>query len=245
MNKIREYFIGDIIASNDDVFERARAIMLLRFCFMFIIIFLLPVFSDIMLGYKKATIIHSIAFIVISIFPFLVKQQKNLDRSINVFFTISWFVSTLVFMSLNPAQLHMIGVCWSVFFLVLGALLLRGVVRILFCCFLNWLPMTYVAINGELKGALTWEWIEEKGAEHPPLALMLIPIGLLMYAVWTHTVTIQYAKQTINHQKKIIEEKNKDILDSIRYARRIQNALLPSEKYIDKEMKKNKNDKAE
>lgn len=94
--------------------------------------------------------------------------------------------------------------------------------------------MLYVIINGNLNGVLTWEWIAEKDAENPPVALMLIPIGLLMYAVWTHTITIQYAKQTINQQKKIIEEKNKDILDSIRYARRIQNALLPSEKYIDK-----------
>jgi len=242
LNKLREYFIGDIIRSNDDVFETARAIMLLRFCFMFIIIFLLPVISDMMLGYKKATIIHSLAFLVISFFPFVVKSQKNLDRSIITFFSISWLVSLLVFMSLNPTHLHLIGVCWSVFFLVLGTLLLRGFARIFFCCFFNWLPISYVIINAQLNGALTWDWIVEKGAENPPLALMLIPICLLMYAVWTHTITIQYAKQTINQQKKIIEEKNKDIIDSIRYARRIQNALLPSDKYIDKEMKKNKND---
>jgi len=41
----------------------------------------------------------------------------------------------------------------------------------------------------------------------------------------------------------IIEEKNKDILDSIRYAKRIQNSLLPTEVYIEnalnRVMKKN------
>ncbi len=35
-------------------------------------------------------------------------------------------------------------------------------------------------------------------------------------------------------QKEIIEEKNKDITDSIYYARRIQRSLLPPEKYIQK-----------
>ena len=39
-------------------------------------------------------------------------------------------------------------------------------------------------------------------------------------------------------QKEIIEEKNKDITDSILYARRIQQSLLPTMKYIDKNLKR-------
>lgn len=35
----------------------------------------------------------------------------------------------------------------------------------------------------------------------------------------------------IEYQKQIVEEKNKDITDSIRYAQRIQNAILPSAQY--------------
>lgn len=41
-------------------------------------------------------------------------------------------------------------------------------------------------------------------------------------------------KQIIEHQKKFVEEKQKEILDSIYYARRIQKSLLPTEKYIEK-----------
>ena len=36
----------------------------------------------------------------------------------------------------------------------------------------------------------------------------------------------------IEEQKLLVDEKNKDILDSIHYAQRIQNSLLPTEKYI-------------
>lgn len=39
-------------------------------------------------------------------------------------------------------------------------------------------------------------------------------------------------------QKQIIEQKNKEITDSINYANKIQQSILPNEKYIDKEIKR-------
>ena len=42
----------------------------------------------------------------------------------------------------------------------------------------------------------------------------------------------------IQLQKEEVEEKNKHITDSIHYAKRIQDALLPSEKYINRSLKK-------
>ena len=45
-------------------------------------------------------------------------------------------------------------------------------------------------------------------------------------------------KLVIEKQKHLVEEKQKEILDSIHYARRIQTALLPTEKFIDKTLKR-------
>jgi len=42
---------------------------------------------------------------------------------------------------------------------------------------------------------------------------------------------IEEQKQTVEHQKHIVEEQNKDITDSIRYAERIQQAILPPDKF--------------
>ncbi|MGZ3864290.1 MAG: tetratricopeptide repeat protein [Bacteroidia bacterium] len=42
----------------------------------------------------------------------------------------------------------------------------------------------------------------------------------------------------IQRQKEIVEEKQKEILDSINYASRIQRAILPSDKYIENNMKR-------
>jgi hypothetical protein len=45
-----------------------------------------------------------------------------------------------------------------------------------------------------------------------------------------HTVKVRTAE--IEKQKHLIEEKQREIIDSIKYAQRIQNALITSEKYI-------------
>lgn len=43
-------------------------------------------------------------------------------------------------------------------------------------------------------------------------------------------------KLIIEEQKEMVEEKQKEVLDSIRYAKRIQKSLLPTEKYISKNL---------
>lgn len=44
----------------------------------------------------------------------------------------------------------------------------------------------------------------------------------------------QKANAIISHQKELVEQKQKEILDSIHYARRIQKSLMPTENYIQK-----------
>ncbi len=240
MNKLRNYFIGHILKKTDDAFEEARAILLLRFSLMFCIVFLLPVISDIALGYNKALIVHSFAVFTLLQFPFIIKYQQNIDKSINLFFTIALVISCIIFLMIKPESPHPIGISWTIFFLVLSAFLQRGKMRILFCGFLNWLPLFYVIINEKLKGALTWEPIVQKGAENPPIFLTLIPISLTVYVAWLNTIAIEQARQTITKQKQLIDEKNKDMTDSIKYARHIQNSLLPTDKYINRVLSKKK-----
>ena len=49
---------------------------------------------------------------------------------------------------------------------------------------------------------------------------------------------IEQQKEIVEAQKKLVEEKQKEVLDSIHYAKRIQMALVPSEKYIERVLKK-------
>jgi tetratricopeptide (TPR) repeat protein len=49
---------------------------------------------------------------------------------------------------------------------------------------------------------------------------------------------IEAQKKIVELQKHIVEEKNREVMDSIRYARRIQKALITNEKYIEKQLRK-------
>ena len=42
----------------------------------------------------------------------------------------------------------------------------------------------------------------------------------------------------IEKQKHLVDEKQKEIIDSIRYAKRIQQSLIASEKYIQKSVER-------
>ena len=69
-----------------------------------------------------------------------------------------------------------------------------------------------------------------------PSELLFIFLGIAIYtAVLERCLNYFHIQQMrIEAQKKLIEEKNKEVIDSIHYAKRIQTSLLPTDKYIEK-----------
>ena len=68
-------------------------------------------------------------------------------------------------------------------------------------------------------------------------------VGFLLVIVLAFFVSKSYrekqrSNELLSQQKEIIEEKNKEVTDSIRYAKRIQDALLPSEKFMERTLKR-------
>ncbi|MEO6304926.1 MAG: tetratricopeptide repeat protein [Bacteroidia bacterium] len=72
------------------------------------------------------------------------------------------------------------------------------------------------------------------------IVIVSVLFGLLLVIVFS--VFVFRSLRITRHQKTIIEEKQKEILDSIYYAKRIQTSLLPTEKYINKHLDPNKKD---
>jgi tetratricopeptide (TPR) repeat protein len=64
------------------------------------------------------------------------------------------------------------------------------------------------------------------------LMIIFILIGIINYR------QKQKANALVLYQKVLLEEKNKQVTDSINYASRIQQSLMPSEKYIERSLKK-------
>lgn len=73
-------------------------------------------------------------------------------------------------------------------------------------------------------------------------SLFLLVMGYIVLKAYRlkkkANLLIQQQKEEVETQKDLVEEKNKEILDSIHYAQRIQQSLLPTEKYIDKSLKR-------
>jgi tetratricopeptide (TPR) repeat protein len=63
--------------------------------------------------------------------------------------------------------------------------------------------------------------------------ILILVFSLFMYNRFMIT---RKQKSIIEHQKVIVEVKQKEIIDSITYARRIQRALMANEKYIEKSL---------
>lgn len=90
------------------------------------------------------------------------------------------------------------------------------------------------------------EKVIERAAEEKrrqSIIIMSVSIGfvllLILAIVIYRSLRLNRNKnKIITEQKKIVDEKQKEIVDSIKYARRIQQSLMPTEKYIERNIKK-------
>jgi hypothetical protein len=65
-----------------------------------------------------------------------------------------------------------------------------------------------------------------------------VAVAIVALVVIRSLQTTRKQKRIIEQQKQLVEEKQKEILDSIHYAKRIQRSLLPSERSIEKNLRK-------
>ncbi len=91
--------------------------------------------------------------------------------------------------------------------------------------------------------------LSQKTIEQQKSTTLYISIGFGLLLIFTFFIfsglrkqrrankIIELQKQEVEHQKNLVDEKQKEILDSIHYAKRIQQALLPKNKYIKSKLK--------
>jgi tetratricopeptide (TPR) repeat protein len=85
--------------------------------------------------------------------------------------------------------------------------------------------------------------LAEEKSRKQKIVIVFVVLGLLLVLVFAGFIfrSLRFTrkqKNIIEEQKYIVEEKQKEIIDSINYARRIQRSLLPTEKYIEKNLKR-------
>jgi tetratricopeptide (TPR) repeat protein len=84
------------------------------------------------------------------------------------------------------------------------------------------------------KDILAKEELDQKEKERNYFIVGFALVVLLAGFIFRGYRQKQKANEIISQQKLLVEEKQKEILDSIQYAKRIQRSLLPTEKYLEK-----------
>jgi tetratricopeptide (TPR) repeat protein len=82
------------------------------------------------------------------------------------------------------------------------------------------------------KDALAAEQLKQKERERNYFVVGFILVGIFAFFALKGYRAIKKANVIIQEQKNLVEEKQREVMDSIRYAKRIQLAQIPSEKRI-------------
>jgi len=81
------------------------------------------------------------------------------------------------------------------------------------------------------------------GMDFSTLFYIILAIGIYSAVLERCLNYFRMQQIRIEAQKKLIEEKNQEVMDSIRYARRIQTSLLPTTKYFSRHLDSTKDQK--
>ncbi len=232
--KLRNYFIGGILAKTDDVFDQVKAEVLFNFTFFFLITNIpylaVAARAPILLAFAISTLV-ALAIVLV-----ILKVTSNMKLA-TYFFLFNFIIQLGGHYLVDNGRVSVQGSLFFVLFSLSGFLLMNrawgfGVsifVIIAYC-------LGVYNINNNCPLFKFPDDLADPPEVGPMLFLAVIPILLNAYLISEFVKAKQKAEKQISEQKQVLEEKQKEILDSIRYAKRIQNALLPHEKYVERKL---------
>jgi hypothetical protein len=241
LKKLQRYFIGGALAKTDDVFEQAKAEVLFNFTFFFLLSNLpylfvgLDQFVHFAMG--ASTILALLLVLIV------IKRTNNIKYA-TYFFLVNFTIQDFGHYFINNGRMAEQGMLFSLLFILCGFLLLDrkwgtgiGIFTV---------AIVILGIYNQNNDFVVWK-VPPEISDPQEIGglkyLAIIPMFLNAYLISEFVKARQKAEKQISEQKTLVEEKQKEILDSIRYAKRIQNSQLPPISYIEKELNRLKKEK--
>ena len=238
LKKFQHYFIGGALARTDDIFEQVKAEVLFNFTAFFLLTNIPYVFVS---ANKTIHLTMGVSILVALALVLVVIKKTNNVKWATYFFLINFTIQDCGHYIINNGRMAEQGMLFSLLFTLCGFLLLDrrwgigiGIVIV---------SMDIIGLYNLNNGFPLWHVpidISDPPEEGNFKYLALIPLLLNMYLISEFVKARRKAEKQLVEQKALIEEKQKEIIDSIRYARRIQRSQLPNEKYIDKTLERMK-----
>ena len=231
MKKLKNWFIGDYLAKTEDVFERSKIELLYNYSIAYFLLGSLFYTGLILRGLWYHVCIVSFAVFALASIPFVLKYTHNLKK------TSHWFVFMQIFVSccsifVQQGKSDITSGFWSVLFILLAFFLYGrnwGIILILISALLS-------GTTAQFSKLVDIPVTQQMGATPD---VIFFPLLLIIIVVWMFIKSRTDSEEHIKKQalllessKKELETRNKDITDSINYAKRIQYAVLPQEETI-------------
>lgn len=237
LKRFKKYIIGDALAATDDVFEKARIDLTYNTTLFFLALGLMFYANLIAHHYTWMVYITTIGVVSLPTILIILKKTGNVRYGAYLF-VIEQMVISFLNQCLRNFVIDVQGAFWTM-------------VSILFAFFVlgirwGWIVTSYVLLMlafgliNEHSGFTLIHFNvppEQIPADQP--YFVFLPFMINIYCLHRMMVTRRTAEGEIGRQKKRVEQsnkelesKNKDITDSINYARKIQYAVLPNEENI-------------
>jgi hypothetical protein len=229
---LRNYFIGGVLAKTDDVFEQVKAEVLFNFASIFIIANLPYLIASSHIPVLLALGLSSLAALIICLI--MLKKTSNV-KTATYFFLTNFTLQSFGHYIISNGEPSVPGALFFLLFALCGFLLMDRA----------WgFGISIMIVFGFLLGIYNQDHVlfsVPPEMAHPKETgfvryLAVIPMILNLYLISEFVKAKQKAEKQLSERKKTIEEKQKEIVDSIHYAKRIQKTLMPTDKYLDKEM---------
>jgi hypothetical protein len=239
--KIKNYFIGKALACNEDPFDNVKVEVLFNFSLFFFVVNLPYTFISF-----SSDKIHLISAIVQNItllaVIFILKKGAKLKLAIN-FFLFNFASQNILHFLINNGKIFEQSIVFFTLFSLFTFMLVGrwpGLIATLFICLL----IVIGIYNGQSNYSLFKfppEMADPTSREGQNYFIVL-PVLLNLYLVSEFVRAQNKAKDLLQDQKKIVDQKNKEVRESIEYAKRIQSALITPQIYIERSLNKlNKN----
>ena len=233
---LRYYFIGGALAKTDDVFEQVKAEVLFNFTAIFLVTNIPYLFIITISAFHWFMAVSTLTALLMVLI--VIKITSNV-RKATYFFLANFLFQLGGHYVIDSGEAPRQAVLYFLLFGMSGYLLMDR--RWGFWISFGIIVLYSLGVYNSLTNYSLFLFPPEL-ADPPEIGpfryLAIIPLVLNAYLISEFVRAKQKAEKQLSDQKQMIEEKQKEILDSIRYAKRIQKNHMPTDKHFEKEIRR-------
>jgi serine phosphatase RsbU (regulator of sigma subunit) len=231
MKQLRNWLIGDYLAKTHNVFERAKINLTFNFAVFFLLQALVMYINLITHHLWYHLYFVSFGWVAMFFMLYILKTRQSIKLA-----AIIWLLQFIIIgtgtMLIQGGGMDMMSGFWIMLELLFAYFTLGGKWAMIALIHVSSQIFVSILNDVEFHGTLLDLGVSKDQRFDQAPVFTLIPFMLCIYIITKFVSTRGKAEKLVDDQNVLLEEKNKEITDSINYAQHIQKAILPSQEFI-------------